>query len=60
MRKRCRLCGSTDFRMSHFRAADIWQVICLLYPVRCNECLRRGSAFLPLALAYRRKKPAGG
>jgi len=52
--KHCRLCSSTDFRLSKFRLGDIVKLVVLMYPVRCQECFLRSCAFLPAALRYRK------
>ena len=37
----CRICGSTDFRLSHFRSKDVFHLVRLSYPVRCRCCRTR-------------------
>jgi hypothetical protein len=54
MAKRCPICFSSDFRLSRIRTGDIFRLVLLMYPVRCRECLRRGSVFLPIALLHRK------
>jgi hypothetical protein len=54
MAKHCPTCFSSDFRLSRIRSRDILRLVLLMYPVRCQECFRRGSVFLPMALLYRK------
>ena len=57
MKKRCAMCRSTDFRLSHFSWEDDGlKALMLMYPLRCNSCLKRTTCFLPLALVYRQRK----
>jgi hypothetical protein len=53
MAKHCHTCFSSDFRLSRIRSGDILRLVLLTYPVRCRECLRRSTVFLPMALLYR-------
>jgi len=55
MFKVCRDCYSIEFRLSQFRAVDIWRLFLLMYPVRCRDCGRRAYTILPLALLYKIK-----
>jgi hypothetical protein len=41
----CRYCGTRNFRISHFRRADLLRLLILQYPVRCRECLERDHSF---------------
>ncbi len=52
MAKHCPICLSTDFRLSRIRSGDILRLVLLMYPVRCQECFRRDTVFLPKALLY--------
>jgi hypothetical protein len=37
----CKLCGSTKFRISRLRVADLSGLAFLQYPVRCRVCHKR-------------------
>jgi hypothetical protein len=54
MAKHCSVCLSSDFRLSRVRSGDILRLVLLMYPVRCQECFRRDTVFLPKALLYRK------
>jgi hypothetical protein len=54
MLKSCSGCGSSDFRLSHFRGEDVFQLVCFQYPVRCRTCRQRDYAFFWQALKIRR------
>lgn len=53
MLKRCRICGSSNFRVSHFRVMDLPLMLVLRYPVRCRHCHERAYAFVPQILNFR-------
>lgn len=56
MQKRCRTCGSSQFRISHFRITDFTRLFVLQYPVRCKVCQERSFAFFMVAVEIRRKR----
>lgn len=56
MQKLCGNCGSSDFRISHFRPFDFVRLLAGQYPVRCKRCQHRSYAFVLLALHYRRRR----
>ena len=37
----CKLCGSSRFRVSRLRVADLSELVFLEYPVRCRVCYKR-------------------
>jgi hypothetical protein len=41
MLHRCRICGKSTVRISHFRLLDVLRLILLQLPVRCHTCRRR-------------------
>lgn len=47
------MCGSTKFRLSHFRSEDLRFLAFLRFPVRCRACLQRDHVFLPTLLKIR-------
>jgi hypothetical protein len=47
---RCTLCGSTSFRLSRLRVADLLRMAIFQYPVRCRLCSKRAFMSFPLAL----------
>ena len=51
---RCPQCDSSNFTSSRLRPEDYPFLLLLLWPVRCNVCMRRHYAFLFPALALRR------
>ena len=53
---RCPQCDSGDFKSSRLRPEDFPFLLLLLWPVRCNVCLRRHYAFILPALALRRQE----
>jgi hypothetical protein len=56
---RCRNCGSTRFRISHFRIfSDTIRLPLLQYPVRCLICRHRDYVFIPRLFQRRREIPA--
>jgi len=46
MQMHCLFCGTTDFRVSHFRLRDLRRLLFLQFPVRCRICQRR--AYVPV------------
>lgn len=56
MQNQCRLCGSSQFRLSRLRLTDISNLISLHYPVRCLQCNQRGTASLFWVLGHVRKR----
>jgi len=46
---KCVHCGSTSFRTSRFRLADVPRLLLFQYPVRCRTCRERDSSNLMLA-----------
>jgi hypothetical protein len=55
MLSHCRLCGSSDLRISHFRLKDIPYTLILRYPMRCWVCRGRDHIFIPRVLRMRRE-----
>ncbi len=51
----CRNCGSQEFRISHFRPADLNKLVILRYPIRCKICKERDYVFLRTALSLPRR-----
>ena len=47
---KCLHCGSTSFRTSRFRPADLPRLLLFQYPVRCRTCRERDFAGLMLAM----------
>jgi hypothetical protein len=56
MEKNCNACGSTRFRRSHFRIADVPMLLILCLPVRCLECHERTYASVLWVVTHRRKR----
>lgn len=56
MQKYCSGCGSTRFRLSHFRLEDVPWLLVLHYPIRCRECSHRTYAFVGWFAARARRK----
>ncbi len=54
----CNGCGSSNMRLSHLRAGDLWDLIALRYPVRCRDCRERGFTTLAKAMEMKREKTA--
>jgi len=46
MSVRCRLCSSSDLRLSRFRFKDLPHLLILSYPVRCRVCRDRDYLFI--------------
>jgi nitrate reductase NapE component len=53
---RCPQCDSGDFKSSRLRPEDFPFLLLLLWPVRCNVCMRRRYGFLIPALAIRQQE----
>jgi hypothetical protein len=49
----CRRCGSSEFRVSRFRLADMRRLLVLQLPVRCRACMLRDYVFIPLIFKIR-------
>jgi len=58
MLKYCHHCGSSDFRTSRFRSADLPQLVLFKLPVRCTVCRERTFVFLPEFFRLRREHEA--
>ena len=56
MEKNCQACGSSRFRLSHFRLSDLVRLIAFKYPVRCIACQQRSYAPITWVMEHRRKK----
>jgi hypothetical protein len=58
MLKYCHHCGSSDFRTSRFRSADLPQLVLFKLPVRCTVCRERSSVFVLEFFRLRREHEA--
>jgi hypothetical protein len=54
MLEHCDYCGASDFRASHFRSADLPQLILFKLAVRCTTCHERSFVFVPEYFRLRR------
>jgi hypothetical protein len=55
---KCPVCGSTSFRVSRFRMADIPPLLFFQYPIRCRQCRERSFAGIMFALNLRQASKA--
>jgi hypothetical protein len=50
----CRVCGSSNLRVSHFRVSDLAKLMVLRYPVRRRVCRQRGHIPIMQSIRLRR------
>ena len=52
----CKSCGHSNFRVAHLRLTDLFRLMFLRCPLRCNICRERSYASLSAAMAFERKQ----
>ena len=46
----CQICRYSNFRLSHYRASDLKNILLFQYPMRCRDCHERQFGSLLLAM----------